>query len=97
MRNRWKALLVGAMATCAVALPAGAQAAEIGQVCNVGTSYWVASAPSYDPAYAIYNLGVGAGFRIEAFDGDFYIGHGNGRASGWFPRGNINQGSCHWE
>lgn len=99
MRNRWKALLVGAMATGAVALPTAAQAAEIGQVCNVsvGASYWVSSQPSYEARYALYILGEGAGFRVEGFYGDFYIGHGNGRATGYFPRNNINQGSCHWE
>lgn len=96
MRNRWKALLAGAMATCAVALPASAQAAEIGQVCNVSTSYWVASAPTYDYRYAMYILGEGAGFRVEGYSGDFYLGHGNGLATGYFPRLNINQSSCHW-
>lgn len=96
MRNRVKALLVGALATGAVALPgATAQAAEIGQVCNVAVSYYVLSAP-WEGSSILYIIGTGAGFRIEGYSGDYYLGHGNGQASGYFWRNNINQGSCHW-
>lgn len=95
MKNRWKALLAGALAATAVAMPASAQAAQIGDVCLVGTSYWVSSQPSTNTAYIMYILGTGAGFRVTGYSGDYYTGHGNGLATGFFPRANINQASCH--
>ncbi|MBB4664177.1 hypothetical protein [Conexibacter arvalis] len=97
MRNRWKALLAGVAAACAFAIPAtGAQAAQIGQICHVGTAYWVSSIPSYDVRYSMYILGTGAGFRVLGYSGDFYYGRGNALPEGYFPRLNINQSSCYW-
>jgi hypothetical protein len=95
MRNRWKALLASALAVTAVAMPSSAQAAQIGDLCLVGTAYWVSSIPSTDAAYAMYILGTGAGFRVLGYNGDFYYGRGNGQPEGYFPRGNINQASCY--
>jgi hypothetical protein len=43
----------------------------------------------------MYILGTGAGFRIEGFSGNYYLGHGNGQATGYFWRNNINQSTCH--
>lgn len=93
--NRWKVSLAGVMAAAAFAMPAGAQAAQINDICNVSVSYWVSSQPSTNTAYIMYILGTGAGFRVVGYSGDYYVGHGNGQADGFFPRGNINQASCH--
>lgn len=95
MRNRWKALLASVVAACAIAMPATAQAARIGDLCSVGTAYWVSSIPSIEARYAMYILGSGAGFRVLGYSGDFYYGRGNGQPEGYFPRLNINQASCY--
>jgi septal ring-binding cell division protein DamX len=95
MRNRWKTLAAGVIATVAFAMPAAASAAQVGQICNTVASYWVLSQPA--DGYAWYLLGTGAGFAVEGFAGpDYYVGHGNGGPTGYYWRNNINQGTCHW-
>jgi hypothetical protein len=96
MKRTWKmfkALVVCGLLSAAVALPGTAQAAEIGQVCNLRYGEWVLTSPWGSPYYF---LGTGAGFRITGFAEAFYRGHGNSDPEGYLIRDSINQGSCHW-
>lgn len=77
---------------------APAQAAEIGQVCNLASQadvYERLDGPGWS-----YHLDAGAGFRIEGFASsgglDYYVGHGNGQATGLIYRFVINQSTCHF-
>jgi hypothetical protein len=78
-----------ALAVAALGLPAAAQAASPGQICNTNDFAWVRVADSG------YILLPGDGFRIVAYAGEEYFGHGNGRPDGFMHRSLINQSSCH--
>jgi hypothetical protein len=72
------------------ALPNAAQAANLGEVCNLnqGTYIYAGGGPYYEPG--------GTPIRIETYDGpNYYTGHAEGRENGVLPRANINQATCH--
>jgi hypothetical protein len=77
---------------------APAQAAEVGQVCNL--AYGADVYERLDGPGWSYHLETGAGFRIEGFWSsgglNYYSGHGNGQASGILERSAINQATCHF-
>lgn len=89
-------LLVTAVAAGAAVVPASSQAAQPGQVCHVHS--WAAPAPvlSTGTAGVLYYLGAGAGFRIAAYDGNYYLGNGSGKPQGLIYRADLDQASCHW-
>jgi hypothetical protein len=96
LKFRTAAALLGSIAAIAIAAPSGAQAAQIGQVCNTNGLVGVLDAPN--GGNQIYALGAGAGFRVQGYtnDVDWYYGNGNGQPAGYIPRSYINQNSCHW-
>jgi hypothetical protein len=97
MRHALKSLLTLGLLAAALALPGVAQAAEVGQVCNITTSIETAVVARYSDGsgFAEYIHG-GDGWRIDAFAGAYYQGHRNGGAEGYIPREWVNQGTCHW-
>ncbi len=97
MRNALKSLLALGLLAAALALPAAAQAAEVGQVCNITNSIETAVVARYSDGtgFAEYIHG-GDGWRIDAFSGAYYQGHRNGGAEGYIPREWVVQGTCHF-
>jgi hypothetical protein len=91
-----KMLLVVGLIAGALAVPAAgvAQAAEVGQVCNI-QGEWIVARNS-DGTGFLYYITEGQGFRITAFAGAYYRGHGNGLADGYLLREFINQATCHF-
>ena len=97
MRHALKAILALGLLAAALALPSAAQAAEVGQVCNITNSIETAvvARNADGSGFAEYIHG-GDGWRIDEFAGPYYRGHRNGGAEGYIPREWVNQGTCHW-
>ncbi len=90
-------LLIGAAVAGAAVVPASGQAAQPGQVCNVDTAYaGGAAVVNVTTGNVMYYVPPGGGFRIVAYSGGDYLGHGNGLPDGLMLRLFINQASCHW-
>jgi hypothetical protein len=87
-------LAVGAVGA-AVALPSGAQAAAVGQVCNTNSPTPVYGYPNN--VGWIYTIAAGDGFRIRGFGNGLWYGHGNGGPDGWIDPSHINQPTCHFD
>ncbi|MFA4926993.1 MAG: hypothetical protein WC558_00645 [Patulibacter sp.] len=101
MRTKFKAavgsLLISGVLAGAAVMPATSQAAVPGQVCHVHS--FAAPAPVLDftgTSGVLYYLGAGAGFRIAAYNGNYYLGNGNGQPQGLIYRTDLDQASCHW-
>ena len=103
MKLKFKAavgsLLIGAAVAGAAVMPAAGQAAEPGQVCNLGPGWpgIEVRSTSSGPGVIYYHMYSGEGFRIVAYGANnTYYGHGNGKRDGYLWRDVINQSSCHW-
>jgi hypothetical protein len=81
MKNYVRAGLTAAMvAAAALTIPAGA--AQAGDdLCNVHQDTWVKS--STDAWEPMYIIPAGGGFRLEGYTLGYWIGHGNGRETGY--------------
>lgn len=94
-------LLISAAVAGAAVVPASGQAGEVGvqavpgDVCHVHS--WAAPLPVFHPTSGsvLYYLQAGDGFRIVAYAGTFYLGHGNGLADGHVWRSSLDQSTCH--
>jgi hypothetical protein len=80
---------------------AAAVTAEPDQVCQIGSRYFpglVTRTPIARPSSGdvLYALNTGQWFRVVAYAGDYYYGHGDGRAHGYMDRDYIDQSTCHY-
>lgn len=92
---------VGMGSVLAAALSAGllgaagpAQAASPGQLCQVGNPSGAPVSFTQAGGTGVYFLSFGAFFRIEAYNGNYYRGHGTNLPTGNILRSDINQGTC---
>lgn len=96
-RATLKALLVGTIATAAVALPSAAQAAQPGDLCRVVQVGFLPEVYLEAQGYTLlYKMPSNSSFRVVGYGAyDTYYGHGNGQADGYMWRGYVVQSSCH--
>jgi hypothetical protein len=89
-------LVATALTTGLLAFAGSAQAANPGDICQIGNSAGADVVVTGGGGVGFYHLNFGAYFRIEAYgDATHYIGHANGQATGRLLRSDINQGTCH--
>jgi hypothetical protein len=89
-------LVATALTIGLLAFAGSAQAANPGDLCQIGNPAGADVAVTGGGGVGFYHLNFGAYFRVEAYgDSTHYIGHGSGQATGRLDRSDINQATCH--